>query len=191
MAVPPKASPDQVSIAAVIILVSICCTAAARQKIIDPSGPLMNSANLYSELLTDIVFNTSQRTLSPGDGDLQKIALGRTLYFDKRLSIDGTVSCATCHDPAVAFASTDALAIGARNRIGARNAPTILNAKFSGRKPTLRSALEGCLGGLLGLGLGRMLGPLLRGVCRVCRGCHGCLGMEERERRYASLLAPS
>src|SRR5258705_2579147 len=36
--------------------------------------------------------------MSPG-----KVALGRALYFDKRLSIDGTVSCASCHDPALAF----------------------------------------------------------------------------------------
>ena len=28
-----------------------------------------------------------------------KVDLGRRLYFDKRLSADGTVSCATCHDP--------------------------------------------------------------------------------------------
>ena len=33
-----------------------------------------------------------------------KVALGRRLYFDKRLSRDGTVSCATCHDPEKGFA---------------------------------------------------------------------------------------
>jgi len=32
-----------------------------------------------------------------------KVALGRALYFDKRLSVNSTVSCATCHDPANAF----------------------------------------------------------------------------------------
>ena len=32
-----------------------------------------------------------------------KIALGRSLFFDKRLSLDGTISCATCHDPKKGF----------------------------------------------------------------------------------------
>ena len=61
----------------------------------------------------------------------RKIALGRALFFDKQLSIDGTVSCATCHDPASAFASGDAVAIGVREQKGTRNAPTLLNSVFS------------------------------------------------------------
>lgn len=61
----------------------------------------------------------------------QKIELGRTLFFDKRLSEDGTVSCATCHDPASAFASGDAVAIGVREQKGTRNAPTLLNSNLS------------------------------------------------------------
>lgn len=55
-------------------------------------------------------------------------ALGRQLFFDPRLSLDGTVSCATCHRPALY--GTDALpkSIGAEHRLNARNAPTVLNA---------------------------------------------------------------
>jgi cytochrome c peroxidase len=64
--------------------------------------------------------------MSPG-----KVALGRALYFDKRLSIDGTVSCATCHDPANAFTDSNFVAIGAGTRRGTRNSPTVLNAMFS------------------------------------------------------------
>lgn len=60
-----------------------------------------------------------------------KVSLGQALYFDKRLSADGTVSCATCHDPANAFTDHGALASGVSNKIGTRNAPTILNAMFS------------------------------------------------------------
>jgi cytochrome c peroxidase len=69
----------------------------------------------------------------PKDNPLsvEKIALGRALYFDKRLSIDGTVSCATCHDPALAFTDSQAVAIGGRDRRGKRNAPTILNTVFN------------------------------------------------------------
>lgn len=58
----------------------------------------------------------------------EKSALGKKLFFDKRLSEDGTVSCATCHDPASAFASGDAVAMGVREQKGARNAPTLLNS---------------------------------------------------------------
>jgi cytochrome c peroxidase len=61
----------------------------------------------------------------------EKSTLGKKLFFDKRLSEDGTVSCASCHDPASAFASGDAVAIGVREQKGTRNAPTLLNSKFS------------------------------------------------------------
>jgi cytochrome c peroxidase len=73
------------------------------------------------------------RRLLPADNPMtaEKVALGRALYFDKRLSADGTVSCATCHDPATAFADQNTLAIGVAGRRGVRNAPTILNAMFN------------------------------------------------------------
>ena len=70
----------------------------------------------------------------PADNPLtkDKVALGEALYFDKRLSLDGTVSCATCHDPATAFADLRTLAVGLGGKTGARNTPTVLNAMFSG-----------------------------------------------------------
>ena len=69
----------------------------------------------------------------PKDNPLsrEKIALGRALYFDKRLSIDGTVSCATCHDPALAFTDANVVSLGGRETRGTRNAPTILNTAFN------------------------------------------------------------
>jgi len=62
-----------------------------------------------------------------------KVSLGEALYFDKRLSADGTVSCATCHDPANAFTDHGVLSRGVSNKVGTRNVPTILNAMFSQR----------------------------------------------------------
>lgn len=44
-----------------------------------------------------------------------KIALGRAMFMDKRLSADGTISCATCHDPQRAFADGLPVARGGRN----------------------------------------------------------------------------
>jgi cytochrome c peroxidase len=73
--------------------------------------------------------------LIPPDNPLtaEKVALGESLYFDKRLSADGTVSCSTCHDPANAFTDHNVVAIGVSGKSGTRNAPTILNAMFSDR----------------------------------------------------------
>jgi len=61
----------------------------------------------------------------------RKVELGRALFFDKRLSKDGPVSCAACHDPASAFASGETVAIGVRERKGTRIAPTLLNSNLS------------------------------------------------------------
>jgi len=59
-----------------------------------------------------------------------KIALGRQLFFDKRLSLDGTVSCATCHNPRKAFTDNLAKSLGINSQLSERNAPSILNAAF-------------------------------------------------------------
>jgi cytochrome c peroxidase len=60
-----------------------------------------------------------------------KIALGQKLFFDGRLSADGTVACSSCHDPARAFTDGRRVSIGIKGRIGQRNAPTILNALYN------------------------------------------------------------
>lgn len=64
----------------------------------------------------------------------KKVDLGRKLFFDIRLSLDGTVSCASCHKPDEAFTENDrATPQGVKNRTGPRNAPTLLNAAFYDR----------------------------------------------------------
>jgi len=83
--------------------------------------------------------------LVPKDNTMSaaKVALGEKLFFDKRMSVDRTVSCATCHDPATALADNNAVGVGINNQKGARNAPTVLNAMFNelqfwdGRAPSL------------------------------------------------------
>ena len=59
------------------------------------------------------------------------VALGEKLFFDSRLSGDGTVACATCHDPARAFTDGRPVSIGIAGRAGQRNAPAILNALYN------------------------------------------------------------
>jgi cytochrome c peroxidase len=61
----------------------------------------------------------------------EKVALGQNLFFDGRLSADGTVACATCHDPARAFTDGRPASVGIRGRAGQRNSPTILNALYN------------------------------------------------------------
>ncbi len=60
-----------------------------------------------------------------------KVDLGRRLFFEPRLSADGTVSCATCHDPKRAFTDGKRIAEGIAGRTGIRNSPTLLNAMFN------------------------------------------------------------
>src|SRR6202051_3912340 len=59
------------------------------------------------------------------------VALGEKLFFDGRLSDDGTVACATCHDPARAFTDGRPVSVGIHGRVGQRNAPTVLNALYN------------------------------------------------------------
>jgi cytochrome c peroxidase len=60
-----------------------------------------------------------------------KIELGRKLFFDARLSADGKVSCASCHDPGRAFTDGRKVAEGIGGRLGVRNSPTLFNSMFS------------------------------------------------------------
>ena len=59
-----------------------------------------------------------------------KIELGKQLYFDPRLSYDGTISCATCHDPAKGWSNGDAFGVGIKGQKGGRNSPTVINAAY-------------------------------------------------------------
>jgi cytochrome c peroxidase len=69
----------------------------------------------------------------PADNPMtpEKIALGSTLFNDKRFSSTGEVSCATCHDPAKAFTDSPLKTSEGINKLtGTRNAPTVVNAAY-------------------------------------------------------------
>jgi cytochrome c peroxidase len=59
--------------------------------------------------------------------DARAAELGRALFFDRRLSRDGAVSCASCHDPAHAFSDGRRVSVGVFGRQGTRNAPSLVN----------------------------------------------------------------
>lgn len=77
-----------------------------------------------------------------------QIALGDKLFNDKRLSVDDSVSCATCHDPKMGFTDHKVTAEGVGKQKGQRNSPTVLNAMFNatqfwdGRSATLEAQAE-------------------------------------------------
>lgn len=60
-----------------------------------------------------------------------KLELGRQLYFDPRLSADGTISCASCHHPDEGYARHTRFGVGIRGQEGGRNSPVSYNRILS------------------------------------------------------------
>ena len=69
---------------------------------------------------------------APADNPLEagRIRQGRELFFDKRLSRDGTVACASCHDPEYGFTDREARAVGIGSQRGPRRSPRIVNRAY-------------------------------------------------------------
>jgi cytochrome c peroxidase len=59
-----------------------------------------------------------------------KVELGRHLFYDRRLSVNGSMSCASCHEPALAFADGRALPVGATGATLARSSPGLQNVAY-------------------------------------------------------------
>ena len=82
----------------------------------------------------------------------EKAELGWLLYFDKRLSSDGTVSCGTCHSPFKAYTDHRPIAIGIHGHAGTRHTPTVINTCYSpyqfwdGRANSLEQQCKGPIG---------------------------------------------
>lgn len=87
----------------------------------------------------------------PADNEVTpvRIELGRTLFFDPRLSAKGMLSCASCHNPALGWADGRPTAVGHDMKILGRATPTIVNAAFNplqmwdGRKASLEDQALG------------------------------------------------
>ncbi len=117
--------------------VAVACIASCRDRAETDSPPPATTAELAAELGLSAVELRRILALGPlgeppadptnrfADDD-EAAALGHRLFFDARLSGDGSVSCATCHEPAKAF--TDGRAISVGTGKGLRNAPTVLDS---------------------------------------------------------------
>lgn len=81
--------------------------------------------------------------------DRSKVALGRRLFHDRRLSRDDTISCASCHDLERAGVDANPVSVGVAKQMGTVNSPTVLNSGFNfsqfwdGRAATLEEQAEG------------------------------------------------
>lgn len=98
---------------------------------------LFSSLFLCSIALIGFSFNEEN------DNAISKAALGKKLFSEKLLSKDSSISCASCHNPKLAFADTLALSIGIYGNETSRNTPSVLNMKnrpyfyYDGRAATL------------------------------------------------------
>jgi len=89
----------------------------------------------------------------------EKIALGKQLFNDKRLSLDGSISCASCHNKGRAFTDGQPVAVGIKQQTGFRNAPTVVNAAFY-----QALFIDGRAGSLEDQALGPFLNPIEHGL---------------------------
>lgn len=86
----------------------------------------------------------------PSDNPLtaEKVALGRQLYFDTRLSLNNKISCNTCHNLKTGGVDHRPLSTGALDKPGRRSTPTVLNAAYQsvqfwdGRAESLEAAVK-------------------------------------------------
>lgn len=80
---------------------------------------------------------------------VERVALGKRLFYDPRLSRDASISCATCHLQEAAFADHLPVSIGIEGRVGFRNSPTLVNVGYhpyyfkEGGNPTLEGQAFG------------------------------------------------
>jgi cytochrome c peroxidase len=115
--------------------------------------PVTDPSKIKDELLTVEVPAGLQPLTSvvPPSNPLTKgkVELGKQLYFDPRVSLNGTVSCATCHNPVKGWTDQLKTSVGIDGQVGGRNAPTVLNTAYGktmfwdGRAPSLEGQAQG------------------------------------------------
>ena len=123
-------------------------TAAKRDIVLDWVAQMR--ARIYDDGLTGDRANEPVRPIDLSlEYDEAKAALGFALYHDPRLSIDNTVSCATCHELENAGVDNHQYSHGVNDQLGGVNAPTVYNAVYNfvqfwdGRAKTLADQAAG------------------------------------------------
>ena len=87
---------------------------------------------LFFFLALQIPLGLDRGLLAPPENPVtqEKAALGRRLFFDKRLSVDESLACSDCHQPRRAFSDGKRVAVGVKNQRGNRNTPAIINRTY-------------------------------------------------------------
>src|SRR5262245_13279543 len=91
-----------------------------------PKGPVVYKISYPKGLDAESAKIPNDNPLTEG-----KIKLGKRLYFEKTLSIDGSIACASCHIPEKGFADPNQFSTGVGGKKGGRQAPTVINRLFS------------------------------------------------------------
>ena len=107
-----------------LILIAVSFTSCRK----DPNIPVSN-ATPYSINYPARISKYIPEMKSPVDNPLtvEGVELGRHLFFDKRLSADNTMSCASCHDPSTSFSDVVDLSVGIDGLPGKRNSMPLIN----------------------------------------------------------------
>jgi cytochrome c peroxidase len=111
----------KVSISCLAIAVGVNLATAVPVRAADNDALLTKAREYFAALPKTMA--TAERPLTPA-----LVELGRALFFDPRMSVDGTASCARCHQPALYGADALAKSHGNHDKLNFRNAPTVLNA---------------------------------------------------------------
>ncbi len=92
-----------------------------------PVVPAWEAANPVVPLPAPPLGIDSKLTDLPEPPTPERVRLGRWLYYDKRLSADATIACASCHHPENAFSEPTPVSTGIRGQKGGRKAPSFIN----------------------------------------------------------------
>ncbi len=83
------------------------------------------------EIKVPLGLNTAPTVPPENEMTLHRWALGKKIYFDKVLSSDNTVACATCHDPELGWTDQSAVSTGINGNLGGVSAPPVLNSAYN------------------------------------------------------------
>ena len=131
-----------------------------------PASLFAQENSSVSFTLTDVhslgperIGNLPPVAIPPGNPQTSmKVFLGKQLFFDTRLSADNTISCATCHNPALGWSDVGPTSTGIRGQLGGRRSPPVSNSAYNslqfwdGRAPSLEEQAKGPIANPLEMG---------------------------------------